>query len=244
MKHENIEIRTIRLVGLILLAISLGGIIEILPLFSIPTTVEPILGVRPYTPLELRGRDIYQREGCQQCHTQMIRTLETDTQRYGHYSLAAESRYDYPAQWGSRRLGPDLARLGGKYTADWHARHLTNPRAVVPHSIMPAYPWLRETPLQYADVSQRMAALHQVGVPYSDSPEQYRANVDRFGIEVANQLDILHADENLVIQADKGNYDSIPNQLTELDALIAYLQILGTFVDFTRYPTGYFAAYR
>jgi cytochrome c oxidase cbb3-type subunit 2 len=164
--------------------------------------------------------------------------------RYGHYSLAAESKYDHPFQWGSKRTGPDLARLGGKYSNEWHVAHLINPRDVVPESIMPNYPWLMEQDLDYSDIQARMRALKLVGVPYSETQEEYEANVAEFGPEVADQLDILRAEENLIAHAKTGNYDGDRARLTEMDALVAYLQVLGTMVDFSKYDAGYFVEFR
>ena len=242
-KHESIETNSGLLIALTLIVISIGGLVEIVPLFYINDTVEQVEGVRPYTPLELRGRDIYQREGCYLCHSQMIRPFRDEMLRYGHYSLAAESQYDHPFQWGSKRTGPDLARVGGKYSNEWHVAHLIEPRDVVPESIMPGYPWLME-PLNYADVADRMRALKVTGVPYSETAEEYDANVAKFGVEVADQLNILRADDNLVRQAQNVNYDGDRSRLTEMDALVAYLQMLGTMVDFSKYDEGYFADFR
>ena len=199
--------------------------------------------IRPYSPLELRGRDIYQREGCYLCHSQMIRPFRDEDMRYGHYSLAAESQYDHPFQWGSKRTGPDLARVGKKYSNAWHVQHLMNPRNVVPESIMPNYPWLMQ-PLQYKDVTNRMRALKMVGVPYSESQAEYDANVKRFGKDIADKLNINNATENLIAQVQSGNYDGNSNDITEMDALVAYLQVLGTMVDFSKFDEGYFAEFR
>ncbi|WP_297528657.1 cytochrome-c oxidase, cbb3-type subunit II [Thiohalobacter sp.] len=243
-KHETIETNAGWLIGLTLLVISIGGLVEIVPLFYIDSTIEDVDGVRPYTPLELRGRDIYQREGCYLCHSQMIRPFRDEMLRYGHYSLAAESQYDHPFQWGSKRTGPDLARVGGKYSNEWHVAHLVNPRDVVPESIMPNYPWLLENELEYADIADRLRALKMTGVPYSETREEYEANVEKFGKEVADQLNILKAEQNLLAQAQAGNYDGDPTRLTEMDALVAYLQMLGTLVDFSKYDEGYFAEFR
>ncbi len=249
-KHESIEINAGLLLVLTLIVISIGGLVEIVPLFFINGTVEQVKtadghdAIRPYTPLELRGRDIYIREGCYLCHSQMIRPFRDEMLRYGHYSLAAESQYDHPFQWGSKRTGPDLARVGGKYSNAWHVAHLTDPRSVVPDSIMPVYPWLKKTPLEYSDIRQRMRALKAVGVPYSDTDAEYKANVKRFGKKVAEELNILDAEKNLVAQAEAGDYDGDPKHLTEMDALVAYLQMLGTMVDFRQYNEGYFAQFR
>ncbi len=243
-RHETLEINAGWLIAVTMLVISIGGLVEIVPLFYIESTIEDVEGVRPYTPLELRGRDIYQREGCYLCHSQMIRPFRDEMLRYGHYSLAAESQYDHPFQWGSKRTGPDLARVGGKYSNEWHVAHLNNPRDVVPESIMPAYPWLLENDLKYADIEERMRALKKTGVPYSETEAEYEANVKRFGKEVADRLNILEARDNLLAQAEEGNYDGDPTRLTEMDALVAYLQVLGTMVDFNRYSEDYFASFR
>jgi len=243
-KHESIETNAGLLIVLTMIVISIGGLVEIVPLFFINDTVEKVAGVRPYTPLELRGRDIYQREGCYLCHSQMIRPFRDEWLRYGHYSLAAESQYDHPFQWGSKRTGPDLARVGGKYSNAWHVAHLVNPRSVVPQSIMPDYPWLLDTDLDYSDVQDRMRALKKTGVPYSETQKEYDSNVASFGPEVADKLDILHAEENLMKQALNNDYDGQRSRITEMDALVAYLQVLGTMVDFSRYDEGYFAEFR
>jgi cytochrome c oxidase cbb3-type subunit 2 len=227
-----------------MIVISIGGLVEIVPLFFINDTVEKVEGVRPYTPLELRGRDIYQREGCYLCHSQMIRPFRDEWLRYGHYSLAAESQYDHPFQWGSKRTGPDLARVGGKYSDAWHVAHMINPRDVVPQSIMPGYPWLMTTDLDYSDIQARMRALKKAGVPYSETQEEYDNNVAHFGSDVADQLNILRAEENLLQQALINNYDGQSSRVTEMDAMVAYLQMLGTLVDFSRYDEGYFVEFR
>ena len=249
MRHENIEINAALMIVLILVVVSIGGLVEIVPLFYINKTVENVTldevkQVRPYTALELRGRDIYIREGCYLCHSQMVRPFRDEWLRYGHYSLAAESQYDHPFQWGSKRTGPDLARLGGKYSNAWHVQHLNAPRSVVPESIMPNYSWLLQNALYYKDVGDRMRALRVTGVPYSATQAEYDANVKTFGKVVADQLDINAAEPNLQAQAKAGNYDGNPNKLTEMDALVAYLQVLGAMVDFNKYNEGYFAEFR
>ncbi len=244
MRHEQIETHSGLMILLVLVVISIGGLVEIVPLFYIDETVEEVEGVRPYTPLELRGRDIYIREGCYLCHSQMIRPFRDELMRYGHYSLAAESKYDHPFQWGSKRTGPDLARVGAKYSNEWHVQHLIAPRSVVPESIMPNYPWLLETELAYGDIGKRMLALRRAGVPYSYTAAEYEANVAAFGPELADQLDIELAEETLKAEARAGNFDGDPTQITEMDALVAYLQMLGTLVDFGQYDEGYFAEFR
>ena len=244
MRHEHIETNSALMLLLILVVISIGGLVEIVPLFYINETIEKVDGVRPYTPLEIRGRDIYVREGCYLCHSQMIRPFRDEWLRYGHYSLAAESQYDHPFQWGSKRTGPDLARVGGKYSNQWQVQHLKAPRSVVPQSIMPNYPWLLEHDLDYSDVAVRMRALRATGVPYSLTQQEYDANVKKFGKDVADQLDINQAQDSLLKQARDKNFDGIPSRITEMEALVAYLQVLGTMEDFTKYDEGYFAKFR
>ncbi len=248
MKHETIETNAGWLIGLTLLVISIGGLVEIVPLYFIDSTIEEVKvdgkdTIHPYSPLELRGRDIYQREGCYLCHSQMIRPFRDEALRYGHYSLAAESKFDHPFQWGSKRTGPDLARVGGKYSNEWHVQHLKAPRSVVKESIMPNYAFLM-TPLHYKDLANRMRALKMVGVPYSESTAEYEANVKRFGEDIAKRLDILNADKNLLAQAATENYDGNADDVTEMDALVAYLQLLGTMVDFSKFDEGHFAKFR
>ncbi|WP_410474801.1 cytochrome-c oxidase, cbb3-type subunit II [Guyparkeria sp. TX1] len=244
MKHESIEINSGLLIVLTLAVISIGGLVEIVPLFHIEETVEEVDGVRPYTPLELRGRDIYVREGCYTCHSQMIRPFRDEQLRYGHYSLAAESQYDHPFQWGSKRTGPDLARVGGKYSNEWQTQHLVDPKSLVPESIMPGYPWLLEDDLDYSQIENRMVALKRVGVPYSQSQEEYDANVEQFGAEMAEKLHVSNATEVLESQAGAENWDGNPDRITEMDALVAYLQMLGTMVDFSKYEDGHFNQFR
>jgi cytochrome c oxidase cbb3-type subunit 2 len=250
MKHDKIERNVGLMLVLTMLAISVGGLVEIVPLFFIKDTVESVKTadgkemVRPYSPLELRGRDIYIREGCFLCHSQMIRPFRDEALRYGHYSLAAESKYDHPFQWGSKRTGPDLARVGGKYSNDWQVQHLNAPRSMVPESVMPNYPWLLKTPLDTSDVGLRMAALRVTGVPYSKGEEEYKKNVETFGEAVAKTLRIEDADANLRSQAATGNYDNVAGDITEMDALVAYLQVLGTMVDFSKFDDDYFVKFR
>jgi len=242
--HESIEINAGLMIALVVVAISIGGLVEIVPLYYIQDTIEKVEGVRPYTPLEQRGRDIYIREGCYTCHSQMIRPFRDEHMRYGHYSLAAESKYDHPFQWGSKRTGPDLGRVGRKYSNAWHTQHLVSPRDVVPQSIMPNYPWLLENELDFSDIADRMRALKMVGVPYSETEEEYLANVDRFGRAVADQLEIHNAEQSLVDQAQSEDWDGDRSRVTEMDALVSYLQVLGTMVDFSKYDEGYFAEFR
>ena len=242
-KHEKIETNAGLLLVLTMLAVSVGGLVEIAPLFFIKDTMEDVAGVRPYTPLESRGRDIYIREGCYTCHSQMIRPFRDEQLRYGHYSLAAESKYDHPFQWGSKRTGPDLARVGGKYSNEWHVQHLIKPVSVVPESVMPNYPWLL-TPLDVSDVGARMRAQRVVGVPYSANQEEYERNVTKFGDAVARTLHIPDSQKNLVAQAQEGNYDGDRSSVSEMDALVAYLQVLGTMVDFSKIKPEDLVKYR
>ncbi len=183
LSHESIETNNFLMIVLILLVLLVGGLVEIVPLFFQKSTTEPIKGVQPYTALQLAGRDIYTREGCYNCHSQMIRPFRAETLRYGHYSVAGESVYDHPFQWGSKRTGPDLARVGGKYSDNWHVIHLTNPRDVVPESNMPAYPWLAKTMVDASVMPAHMSALRKVGVPYTDeqiakSPEDVKGKTE------------------------------------------------------------------
>ncbi|GLI98140.1 cytochrome-c oxidase, cbb3-type subunit II [Sphingobium sp. BS19] len=227
--HGKLE-RNISLLGIAaLITVAIGGIVEIAPLFWIDSTVEKVEGVRPYTPLELAGRNIYIREGCYNCHSQMIRPFRDEVERYGHYSLAAESMYDHPFQWGSERTGPDLARVGGKYSDEWHVQHLKDPRSVVPESIMPTYPFLSERELKPGDMRDHLTALSRVGVPYSK--EAIAAAND----DLTTQADADADSKGLVARypnAKVRDFDGDPAKLTEMDALVAYLQLLGTQVDF------------
>jgi cytochrome c oxidase cbb3-type subunit 2 len=194
--HEKIEKNVGLMAVLIAIAVSFGGLAQIVPLMFQAEAIEPLPGVKPYPPLQLAGRDVYVREGCYNCHSQMVRTLRFETERYGHYSLAGESVYDRPFQWGSKRTGPDLARVGGRYSDDWHRVHLIDPRAVVPESNMPGFPWLADTPVDGATVQTRMRALRAIGDPYT------QAEIDDAGNQVAGK--------------------------SELDAMVAYLQALGS----------------
>jgi len=216
-----------------LIVISIGGIVEITPLFYLESTIEKVQGMRPYTPLELAGRNIYVREGCYVCHSQQIRSLRDEVERYGHYSLAAESMYDHPFQWGSKRTGPDLARVGGRYSDDWHVLHMRDPRAVVPGSIMPSYSWLAETPLDYSDIGKHLSVNRSVGVPYDDK----RILLAYRDLEAQVNPDSEDAEALLARypKAQVRDFDGNPEMISELDALIAYLQMLGTLVDFTDY---------
>ncbi len=227
--HRTIERNVTLLSILAFVAVAIGGIIEIAPLFWIDGTVEKVEGVRPYTPLELAGRNIYIREGCYNCHSQMVRPFRDEVERYGHYSLAAESMYDHPFQWGSKRTGPDLARVGGRYSDGWHVQHLTDPRSVVPESIMPTYKFMVTRPLTPGDMRDHLKAQTRVGVPYT-AEDVARANDD-----LKAQADPDADTESLKARYPKSqvrDFDGNPKQLTEMDALVAYLQMLGTLVDF------------
>jgi cytochrome c oxidase cbb3-type subunit 2 len=234
--HEKIEKNATLLLVLSLLVVTVGGIVEIAPLFYLQNTIEKVDGMRPYTPLELAGRDIYVREGCYLCHSQMIRPMRDEVERYGHFSLAAESMYDHPFQWGSKRTGPDLARVGGKYSNDWHVQHMIDPRSVVPESIMPPYAFMAERDLDYRYIADHLVANVAVGVPYT---EEMIANARRDVISQARP-DADFADVDGLIarygeSAVLGDFDGDPSRITEMDAIIAYLQMLGTLVDFSTY---------
>ncbi|GEP55075.1 cytochrome-c oxidase, cbb3-type subunit II [Reyranella soli] len=233
MRHETIEKNVILMVVLTLITVSIGGLVQIIPLFTIETTIERVDGMRPYTPLELLGRNIYVREGCYTCHSQQIRPFKDEVERYGHYSLAAESMYDKPFQWGSKRTGPDLARVGGRYSNDWHVAHLVSPRAVVPESIMPAYPALAERKLEYADIAQHLKAMRAAGTPYSDEMiANARADLLAQADPDADPTALLKRYPRAVVGKANGQAEG----LTEMDALVAYLQMLGTLVSFGDLP--------
>ena len=234
-KHERIEKNVVLMLVLTLLTVSIGGLVEIVPLFTIETTIEKVEGVRPYSPLEQAGRNIYVREGCYTCHSQMIRPFRDEVERYGHYSLAAESMYDHPFQWGSKRTGPDLARVGGKYSNEWQAAHMIDPRSVVPESVMPPYGFLAKRELNLPNVAAHLRTLKAVGVPYTDEM------IENAAADLAAQAD-PNADTAALLQrypkAATGDFDGNPEKLTELDALIAYLQVLGRLVDFSAVKAG------
>jgi cytochrome c oxidase cbb3-type subunit 2 len=219
-----------------LIVVSIGGIVQIAPLFWIDSTIEKVKGMRPYSPLELAGRDIYVREGCYNCHSQMIRTLKDEVERYGHYSLAAESMFDHPFQWGSKRTGPDLARVGGKYSDQWHVEHLKNPRSIVPESIMPSYSWLGENALDYNRIAENLKTLKIVGVPYSDEM------ITNAKSDVEAQVNPDSKEAKALLErypkAKVGKFDARSDKITELDAVVAYLQMLGTLVDFASFDAS------
>jgi cytochrome c oxidase cbb3-type subunit 2 len=231
-KHAILEKNVTLLFVASFAVVTVGGIVEIAPLFYLENTIEKVEGMRPYSPLELAGRNVYVREGCYVCHSQMIRPFRDEVERYGHYSLAAESMYDHPFQWGSKRTGPDLARVGGRYSNEWHTEHLIHPQSVVPESVMPSYAFLANTELKIENVSGHLIANRRVGVPYTDDMvanaeadlmAQADPNADWSGIEERYPKAVL------------GDFDGDPAKLTEMDALVAYLQMLGTLVDFSVY---------
>jgi cytochrome c oxidase cbb3-type subunit 2 len=232
-KHQLFEKNSIALLIGVLIVISIGGIVEIAPLFYLKSTIEKVGGMRPYTPLELAGRNIYVREGCYNCHSQMIRPLRDEVERYGHYSLAAESMYDRPFQWGSKRTGPDLARVGGKYSDDWHRAHLDAPKSVVPGSIMPAYPWLAKTELDFGSIGDDLKVQLALGVPYTG--DMIAAAKSDVRTQAANDPEELEVLVKRYPNAQARDFDGNPGRVTEADALIAYLQMLGTLVDFKLY---------
>ena len=232
LSHKKVEKNVSLLLVLSLITVAIGGIIEIAPLFYLENTIEKVKGVRPYSPLELMGANIYKREGCNLCHSQMIRPFRDEVERYGHYSLAAESMYDYPFVWGSKRTGPDLARVGGRYSDEWQREHLIAPRDLVPESIMPGYPFLMQ-PLKVHDIGAHLKTLKFLGVPYSD--EQIKmAETD---LKAQADPDADGADDVIARypKAQVRAFDGDAQKLTEMDALIAYLQVLGTMVDFSTY---------
>lgn len=232
-KHAKLEKNSILLLVCIVIAVSIGGLIEAVPLFRVDTTIEKVQGMRPYTPLELVGQNIYIRENCNGCHSQQIRALRDEVERYGHYSLAAESMYDHPFVWGSKRTGPDLARVGGKYSDEWHAAHLKNPRDVVPESIMPSYSFLAKRGAKLTNIKQHLQSLQTVGVPYTD--EMVKQAYNDAMAQAHPEADNAGLTERYGAKVNVRDFDGNPNMTSEMDALIAYLQALGTFVDFKTY---------
>lgn len=231
--HGKIEKNSILLLILAMIVVSIGGMVEILPLFRIESTIEPVKGIRPYTPLELAGQNIYIRENCAVCHSQQIRSLRDDVARYGHYSLAAESMYDHPFLWGSKRTGPDLARVGGKYSDSWHVSHLSDPRSVVPESVMPTYNFLMNRGADIVDIADHLKTLRAVGVPYTDD---MIANAYNDAITQANpDADATGIKKRYGEKINVRDFDGQPQFVSEMDALVAYLQQLGTQVDFKEY---------
>ncbi len=231
--HQKIEKNSIWMLIFIIVAVSIGGLIEIVPLFRIDTTIEKVEGMRPYTPLELAGQQIYIRENCSVCHSQQIRPLRDEIERYGHYSLAAESMYDHPFLWGSKRTGPDLARVGGKYSDEWHTAHLKEPTDIVPGSIMPSYGFLMQRGVDLRDIKRLMATYRMVGVPYTDEMIKYGihdAKAQAYSESDPSGLNARYGDK-----VNIRDFDGQPNFTSEMDALVAYLQALGTFVDIKNY---------
>ena len=232
-KHKILETNATLLLVFSFLVVSIGGIVQLVPLFYLENTIEEVEGMRPYTPLELAGREVYLREGCYVCHSQMIRPMRDEVERYGHYSLAAESKWDHPFQWGSKRTGPDLARVGGRYSDDWHVQHFRNPQSVVPESVMPKYSYLERTLIDGRYIGDLMSTMAIVGVPYT---EDMIANAQTDFLNQANpdsDFDGLlerYGEDSVNVR----NFDTAPG-VSEADALIAYMQVLGTLVDFSTF---------
>jgi len=232
MNHDKLERNSLLLLGFIIVTVLIGGIVEIIPLFRKETVIEPVEGVRPYTPLELAGYNIYIREGCYNCHSQQVRPLRDEVVRYGHYSLAAESMYDHPFQWGSKRTGPDLARVGGKYSDDWQVAHLIEPRDLVPESIMPSYGFLMNRGAELHDIKDHLKTLQAVGVPYTDEMVEWAkkdAMAQATGPARTSTDGLM---ERYGENVNARDFDGQPHMVSEMDALVAYLQVLGTMVDF------------
>jgi cytochrome c oxidase cbb3-type subunit 2 len=235
-QHGALERHSLLLVIGILVVVAIGGLVEITPLFYLENTIERVQGVRPYSPLELAGRNVYVREGCYLCHSQMIRPLRDEVERYGHYSLAAESMYDRPFQWGSKRTGPDLARVGGKYSDDWQREHLADPRRLVPESVMPTYAFLAKKPIDWTVIQGHLGANRTLGVPYTkDMIANARADFEAQADPNADGQDALL---KRYPKAQVRDFDGNADQITEMDALISYLQVLGTTVDFSTYQAN------
>src|SRR6056297_1163727 len=230
-KHSILEKNVTLLAIFAFLVVTIGGIVQIAPLFWLENTIEDVEGMRPYSPLELAGRDVYVREGCYVCHSQMVRPMRDEVERYGHYSLAAESKYDHPFQWGSKRTGPDLARVGGRYSDAWHVDHLRDPQAVVPESVMPKYGFLEERLLDGEHIEDLLRTHRMVGVPYTDEM------IENARADFRAQADPNGDTEGLLSRDPKAqvlNFDGRPG-ISETDALIAYMQMLGTLVDFSTF---------
>tara|TARA_X000000950_G_scaffold161224_1_gene197181 strand:+ start:6606 stop:7343 length:738 start_codon:yes stop_codon:yes gene_type:complete len=229
--HDKLEKNSLLLLLFTIIVVSIGGIVEVLPLFRKETVIEPVEGVRPYTPLELAGYNIYIREGCYNCHSQQVRPLRDEVVRYGHYSLAAESMYDFPFQWGSKRTGPDLARVGGKYSDDWHVAHLKEPRDLVPESIMPSYSFLLHNGAKL-DMTADLKTLRVLGVPYTDEMIEFVKQDMVTQATGEARADITGLTNRYGEKVNARDFDSNPNLVSEMDALVAYLQVIGTMVDF------------
>lgn len=232
-RHGVFERNATLLLVASLVVVMIGGIIEIAPLFYLKNTIEKVQGMRPYTPLELVGRNIYVREGCYVCHSQMIRPFRDEVERYGHYSLAAESMYDHPFQWGSKRTGPDLARVGGRYSDEWHVEHLKRPQNVVPESIMPSYSFLMKRPVETRNIAAHLKTNRIVGVPYSDDMIKFAAA--DLKAQATTDSDDAEGLANRYPKVNARDFDGNPNMISEMDALVAYLQMLGTLVNFDAY---------
>lgn len=232
-RHQFVEKRSILLLLLIVIVVSIGGLVEIVPLFRLETTIEKVEGMRPYTPLELAGQHIYIRENCNSCHSQQIRPLRDEVERYGHYSLAAESMYDHPFLWGSKRTGPDLARVGGKYSDEWHTAHLKRPQDVVPESIMPAYGFMLNKAVDLRKIGKSLATLKAVGVPYTDAhiEQAYNDAMAQAHPETDNSGLIERYGEKV----NQRDFDGQPHFVSEMDALVSYLQVLGTMAEIKNY---------
>lgn len=230
--HEKLEKNALLLLILIIVTVLIGGIVEIIPLFRKETVIEPVEGVRPYTPLELAGQNIYVRENCMACHSQQIRPLRDEVVRYGHYSLAAESMYDHPFLWGSKRTGPDLARVGGKYSDEWHTAHMKEPRDLVPESIMPSYGFLLNHGAKLHDLGKHLKTLKTLGVPYTDEMIEWAEKDAMAQATGEARTDISGLQERYGEDVNARDFDGQPHIVSEMDALIAYLQVLGTMVDF------------
>ena len=231
LNHGTIERNATLLMILSFIVVTIGGLVQITPLFYLENTIEKVDGMRPYTPLELAGRNIYIREGCYVCHSQMIRPFRDEVERYGHYSLAAESMYDHPFQWGSKRTGPDLARVGGRYSDEWQWQHLADPRSVVPESVMPGYAFLAAKDLNLTNIAGHLEANRIVGVPYTDDMI-VNAEADLRAQATGEAADAMLARYPKALARD---FDGDPVRITEMDALVAYLQMLGTLVDFSTF---------
>ena len=231
-RHATLEKNVTLLAIFAFLVVTIGGLVQIVPLFYLENTIEDVEGMRPYTPLELAGREVYIREGCYVCHSQMIRPMRDEVERYGHYSLAAESQYDHPHQWGSKRTGPDLARVGGRYSDDWHVDHLRNPQSVVPESVMPKYGFLETAYVEGEHIEDLMATHQFVGVPYTD--EQIENGQRDFLAQADPDSDGYDDLVDRYGEVNIRNFDGQPG-VSEADALIAYLQMLGTLVDFSTF---------
>lgn len=230
--HETLEKNSILLLIGIIIVVLIGGLVEVVPLFRKETVIEPVEGVRPYTPLELAGYNIYVREGCYNCHSQQIRPLRDEVVRYGHYSLAAETMYDHPFQWGSKRTGPDLARVGGKYSDEWQVAHLKEPRDLVPESIMPSYEFLLHNGARLDNLDSHMKVLRTVGVPYTDEMIAYAEKDAAAQATGGDRAEIGGLQDRYGEKVNARDFDGQEHMVSEMDALVAYLQVLGTMVDF------------